>query len=93
MQILQRAKPSVFRKAILRDDSIWFPAFGFSMIGFVMLLSEVEKSLFWLPHYKEVQLMSFSQRTNIVILLAVASLVLIFEHVVSVPANLEKGTH
>ena len=32
LQILQRAKPSVFRKAILRDDSIWFPAFVFSMI-------------------------------------------------------------
>jgi methyl-accepting chemotaxis protein len=72
---------------------VWGLAFGFSMIGFVMLLSEVDKSLFWLPHYKEVQLMSFSQRTNIVILLAVASLVLIFEHVVSVPTNLEKGTH
>ena len=63
------------------------------MIGFVMLLAEVDKSLSWLPHYKEVQLMSFSQRTNLVILLAVASLVLIFEHVVSVPTNLEKGTH
>lgn len=68
-------------------------AFGFSMIGFVMLLAEVDRSLVWLPHYKEVQLMSFSQRSNVVILLAVASLVLIFEHVVSVPTNLEKGTH
>ena len=67
-------------------------AFGFSMVGFVMLLAEVDRSLSWLPHYKEVQLMSFSQRTNVVILLAVASLVLIFEHVVSVPTNLEKGT-
>ena len=68
-------------------------AFGFSMVGFVMVLAEVDRSLSWLPHYKEVQLMSFSQRTNIVIILAVASLVLIFEHVVSVPTNLEKGTH
>ena len=68
-------------------------AFGFSMVGFVMLLAEVDRSLSWLPHYKEVQLMSFSQRTNIVIILAVASLVLIFEHVVSVPTNLDKGTH
>ena len=72
---------------------LWGLSFGFSMIGFVMLLAEVERSLFWLPHYKEVQLMSFRQRTNIVIILAVASLVLIFEHVVSVPANLDKGTH
>ena len=71
---------------------LWGLAFGFSMIGFVMLLAEVDRSLSWLPHYKEVQLMSFSQRTNIVILLAVASLVLSIEHVVSVPGNLLKGT-
>ena len=71
---------------------LWGLSFGIAMVGFVMLLAEIDRSLSWLPHYKEVQLMSFSQRTNVVILLAVASLVLIFEHVVSVPANLQKGT-
>ncbi|MCR5284589.1 MAG: hypothetical protein K6D95_03225 [Treponema sp.] len=71
---------------------LWSLCFGVSMIGFVLLLVNVDKSLSWLPHYREVQLMSFSQRTSIVIILAVASLVLIFEHIVSVPANLEKGT-
>ncbi|MCR5766241.1 MAG: hypothetical protein K6G09_09745 [Treponema sp.] len=71
---------------------LWGLAFGISMIGFVLLLSEIDRSLFWLPHYKEVQLMSFSQRTNVVILLAMASLILSFEHVVSVPTNLMRGT-
>ena len=58
-------------------------------IGIVLgLYALLAAGVIWLPHYKEVQLMSFRQRTNIVIILAVASLVLIFEHVVSVPTNL-----
>ncbi|MCR5218688.1 methyl-accepting chemotaxis protein [Treponema sp.] len=69
----------------------WSLAFGFSMIGFVVMLQVIDKSLFWLPHYKEVQLMSMSQRTNVVILLAMISIVLIVEHVVSIPANLFHG--
>lgn len=55
------------------------------------MLQIIDKSLFWLPHYKEVQLMSVSQRTNVVILLAMVSIVLGIEHVVSVPANLQNG--
>ncbi len=70
---------------------LWGLAFGFSMIGFVIMLQIIDKSLFWLPHYKEVQLMSVSQRTNVVILLAMISIVLGIEHVVSVPANLQNG--
>ncbi|MCR4733819.1 MAG: hypothetical protein K5829_02290 [Treponema sp.] len=70
---------------------LWGLAFGFSMIGFVLMLQFIDKSLFWLPHYKEVQLMSVSQRTNVVILLAMVSIVLSVEHVVSIPSNLEHG--
>ncbi len=72
---------------------LWGLAFGFSMIGFVLLLQLVDKSLFWLPHYKEVQLMSVRQRTDVVILLAMISIALSVEHVVSVPANLNNGVH
>ncbi|MCR5125027.1 MAG: hypothetical protein K6B43_07525 [Treponema sp.] len=72
---------------------LWGLAFGFSMIGFVILLQLVDKSLFWLPHYKEVQLMSVRQRTDVVILLAMISIALSVEHVVSVPANLTRGVH
>ncbi|MBR1614609.1 MAG: hypothetical protein IJ673_03920 [Treponema sp.] len=72
---------------------MWGLAFGFSMIGFVILLQLVDKSLFWLPHYKEVQLMSVKQRTGVVILLAMISISLSVEHVVSVPANLTRGVH
>ena len=71
---------------------LWGLAFGFSMVGFVLLLRFVEHSLFWLPHYKEVQIMSFGMRTNIVILLAMSSVFMFVEHVASVPANLENGT-
>jgi len=60
----------------------WGLAFGFSMIGFVVMLQLIDKSMFWLSHYKEVQLMSVSQRTNVVILLAMVSIVLSIEHVV-----------
>ncbi len=70
---------------------LWGLAFGFSMIGFVIMLQLIDRSLFWLPHYKEVQLMSVSQRTNVVILLAMISILLGIEHVVSVPANLQNG--
>ncbi|MCR5762915.1 MAG: hypothetical protein K6G00_05970 [Treponema sp.] len=72
---------------------LWGLAFGFSMIGFVVMLQLIDRSLFWLPHYKEVQLMSVSQRTNVVILLAMVSIVLSIEHVVSIPANLQHGVH
>lgn len=71
---------------------LWGLAFGIAMIGFVIMLQIIDKSLFWLPHYKEVQLMSLAFRTNIVILLAMASVFLIVEHVVSIPTNLENGT-
>nr|MCR5401588.1 hypothetical protein [Treponema sp.] len=71
---------------------LWGLAFGFSMVGFVLLLRFAEHSLCWLPHYKEVQIMSFSKRTNIVILLAMSSVFMFVEHVASVPANLENGT-
>jgi len=70
---------------------LWGVAFGFSMIGFVLMLKLIDKSLFWLPHYKEVQLMSVSQRTGVVILLSMVSIVFSVEHVVSIPANLEQG--
>ncbi|MCR4579426.1 MAG: hypothetical protein K5681_03665 [Treponema sp.] len=70
---------------------LWGLAFGFSMIGFVIMLQLIDKSMFWLPHYKEVQLMSVSQRTNVVILLAMVSIVLSVEHVISIPSNLENG--
>ncbi|MCR4939289.1 MAG: hypothetical protein K5930_04165 [Treponemataceae bacterium] len=71
----------------------WGLSFGFSMIGFVLLLKLVDKSLFWLPHYKEVQLMSVSQRTNVVILLAMISILLSIGHVISIPSNLEHGVN
>jgi methyl-accepting chemotaxis protein len=71
---------------------LWGLAFGLAMIGFVIMLQIIDKSLFWLPHRKELQLMSLSFRTNIVIILAMASVFLIVEHVVSVPANLGYGT-
>lgn len=70
---------------------LWGLAFGFSMIGFVFMLRYIDNSLSWLPHYKEVQLMSVGQRTGVVILLAMVSIVLSVEHVVSIPANLEHG--
>ncbi|MCR5188458.1 MAG: hypothetical protein K6C97_05940 [Treponema sp.] len=69
----------------------WGMAFGFSMIGFVIMLQLIDKSLFWLPHYKEVQLMSVNQRTSVVILLAMVSIILSVEHVISIPANLTHG--
>lgn len=67
-------------------------AFGFAMFGFVNLLAEADISMSWLPHYKEVQTMSFSQRINVVVFLALVSMLLIIEHVVSIPSNLQKGT-
>lgn len=70
---------------------LWGLAFGVSMIGFVVMLQVIDKSLFWLPHYKEVQLMSVSQRTGVVILLAMVSIVMGIGHVISIPENLQKG--
>ena len=66
-------------------------AFGVALICFVVLLQVIDKSLFWLPHYKEVQLMSVSQRTGVVILLAMVSIVMGIGHVISIPENLQKG--
>ena len=67
-------------------------AFSFALFGFIMLLSESEKALCWLPHNKEVQIMGFNQRALTVMTFAVVSLVMIIMHVVSVPENLLKGT-
>ncbi|MCR5613592.1 methyl-accepting chemotaxis protein [Treponema sp.] len=72
---------------------MWGLAFGFSMIGFVLMLRYIESSMSWLPHYKEVQLMSIRQRTNIVILLAMVAIILSVEHVVSISSNLKHGVN
>ena len=66
-------------------------AFGFSMICFVLMLRFVDNQLSWLPHYKEVQLLSVGQRTSTVILLAMLSTMLTVEHAVSISENLENG--
>ncbi len=67
-------------------------SFTFALFGFVMILSEGEKSMCWLPHYKEVQIMGLIQRILTVMFFAIASIVFIIEHVVSVPGNLMQGT-
>ena len=67
-------------------------SFAFALWGFVMLLAVCEKSMAWLPHYKEVQVMGVMQRTVVVMFFAMASMVMVVEHVVSVPGNLLQGT-
>ena len=67
-------------------------SFSFALFGFVMILAECEKSMSWLPHYKEVQIMAFIPRMITVMFFAIVSMVLIIEHVVSVPGNLLQGT-
>ncbi len=67
-------------------------SFTFALFGFVMILAESEKSMCWLPHYKEVQIMGLIQRILTVMFFAIVSIVLIIEHVVSVPGNLLQGT-
>ncbi|MCR4790786.1 MAG: hypothetical protein K5839_06865 [Treponemataceae bacterium] len=71
---------------------MWGLAFGFSMLGFVSLLAEVDKKTSWLPHFRKYQTMSFSQRINVVMVLAIISLMFSIQHIVSVPSNLEHGT-
>ncbi|HBG66768.1 MAG TPA: hypothetical protein DDW78_09890 [Treponema sp.] len=66
--------------------------FLFSVFGFIRILAELEHSLSWLPHYKEVELMSFSRRVITVTFFCVAGLACIMASVVSVPANLLQGT-
>ena len=73
-------------------SGLWGLSFGVSMIGFVIVLQIMDNALFWLPHLKEYQALSFRQRTNTVILLAMTSVFFIVEHVVSVPGNLTHGT-
>ena len=65
--------------------------FCFSLFAFINLLDNLEISLSWLPHFREVQLMSFSQRVVIVTFFASVSIVMIIEAVVDVPANLALG--
>ncbi len=67
-------------------------SFSFALFGFVMILSECEKLLFWLPLKKEHKNVSLVQRNLIVMFFAVTSIVLMIQHVVSVPGNLLKGT-
>ena len=71
---------------------LWGVAFSFALFGFISLLDEGERSMSWLPHNKEVQIMSFNQRALIVMFFAVVSLVLMLVHVISIPGNLTKGT-
>lgn len=67
-------------------------AFCLCMFGFVNLLEKVDLAVTWLPFKKEYQTMSFSQKINTVIFLALVSVILMMDHLISVPANLEVGS-
>ncbi|MBO7637435.1 MAG: hypothetical protein J6S91_00505, partial [Treponema sp.] len=67
-------------------------SFSFALFGFVMTLTACEKSMTWLPHYREVQVLGFIPRMLTVMFFAIVSIVMIIEHVVTVPGNLVKGT-
>ena len=66
-------------------------AFTFALFGFVQILAEAERSMSWLPHFKEVQILGFIPRMLTVMFFAIISIVLINGHVLSVPGNLLQG--
>ena len=67
-------------------------SFAFALWGFVMLLAVCEKSMSWLPHYREVQVLGLTERMITVMCFALASIIFMVEHIVSVPGNLLQGT-
>ncbi|MCR4579503.1 MAG: hypothetical protein K5681_04060 [Treponema sp.] len=67
--------------------------FLFSLSGFVVFMSSVEKNLSFLPYKSKFSIMGLASRMIVVTFFMIVAVIMFLESVLTVPANLEAGTH